>query len=160
MTAVVYLFILFFLCGAMNMAHDRQIHIRSMVQSVKAYQRPSQDMEEAWTVFKKTLVLLYLVKWEHGPKEDFVYLITLAKYIFNKSKRFGTNASAFFDKIAVGGGEGGTGDTFPGPHEAFIFMIFTFLGCIFTLFLYLSLSRHCLDSMSEHLGRIMLLWLA
>ena len=33
-------------------------------------------------------------------------------------------------------------------------MIFTFMGYIFTLFLYLSLSRHCLDSMSEHLGRI------
>ena len=46
----------------MNMAHDRQMHIRSMVQSVKADQRPSQDMEEPWTVFKKTLALLYLVK--------------------------------------------------------------------------------------------------
>ena len=36
-----------------------------------------------------------------------------------------------------GGGGRGTGDTFPGPpkfkgsHEALIFMIFTFLGCIF-----------------------------
>ena len=52
----------------------------------------------------------------------------------------------------VGGGGGwgvGTGDTSPGPHEAFI-----------TIFFYLSwlhlhavsLSWHCLDSMSERLG--------
>ena len=46
------------------------------------------------------------------------------------------------------------GDTSPGPHEVFIFMIFTFMGCIFMLFLYLLLSHHCLDSMSERLGRI------
>ena len=52
-----------------------------------------------------------------------------------------------------GGGGGGTGDTSPGPtsfegpHEAFI--IFTFMCCIFTLFLYLSLSWHCLDSVHE-----------
>ena len=50
-----------------------------------------------------------------------------------------------------GGGGGGTGDTFKGPHEAFIFMIFTIMSCIFTLFLYLS---HYLDSMSKSLGRI------
>ena len=50
-------------------------------------------------------------------------------------------------------GAGGTGlasfpgpQTFKGPHEAFIF---TIMGS--TLFLYLS---NCLDSMSEHLGRI------
>ena len=56
-----------------------------------------------------------------------------------------------------GGGGGGTGilpqgpQTFKGPHEAFIF---TFVGCIFTLFRYVLLSRHCLDSMSEHLYKI------
>ena len=128
----------------MNMAHNRQMHIRSMVQSVKAYQRPSQDMEEAWTVFKKTLVLLYLVKWEHGPKEDFVYLITLAKYIFNKSKRFGTYASAFFNKIAVGVGGGGN-RTILGPMRLLFswflpfwaassrcFFIFHFPGIVWT----------------------------
>ena len=55
---------------------------------------------------------------------------------------------------------GGTGDTSPGPPNfwrapwGFYFMIFTFMGSIFTLFLYLSHSRHCLDSMSECLGRI------
>jgi len=41
-----------------------------------------------------------------------------------------------------------------GPHEAFIFLICTFMGCIFLLFLYFSLSRHCLDSMSKRLGKI------
>ena len=41
--------------------------------------------------------------------------------------------------------------TFKGTHEAFIF---TFMCCIFTPFLYLSLSLHCLHSMSERLGRI------
>ena len=50
-----------------------------------------------------------------------------------------------------GGGAGDTSQTFKGPHEAFIFMIFTIMNCIFALFLYLS---HCLDSMSEHLRRI------
>ena len=35
-----------------------------------------------------------------------------------------------------GGGGGGTGETFPGPHKAFIFMIFTFIDCIPTLFLF------------------------
>ena len=44
--------------------------------------------------------------------------------------------------------------TFKSPHNAFIFMICTFIGCIFTLFLFLSLSQDCLESMSEHLGRI------
>ena len=83
----------------------------------------------------------------------------LPNIFFNKSKRFGTYTSAFFNKIAVGVGGRGEQD-YPGAHEAFIFMIFTFLGCIVTLFFYLSLSRHCLDSMSEHLGRIMLLQLA
>ena len=49
-----------------------------------------------------------------------------------------------------GGGVGGAGVTSPGPpnlfrakgsHEAFkLIFIFTFLGCIFTLFLFLSLS--------------------
>ena len=54
--------------------------------------------------------------------------------------------------------EGGGGvlargpQTFKGPHEAFIFMIFTIMSCIFTLFLCLSL---CLNSMSERLGRIL-----
>ena len=57
------------------------------------------------------------------------------------------------------GGGGGTGatsrglQTYKGPHVAFIFMIFTCMGCFFTL-LYLSLSQHCLDSMSECFGRI------
>ena len=41
--------------------------------------------------------------------------------------------------------------TFKGPHEAFILMIFTFMGCIFMLFLTF---RHCLDSISKCLGRI------
>ena len=54
-----------------------------------------------------------------------------------------------------GGGEQGIlpqgPQTFKGPHEAFIFMTFTIMGCSFMLFLYLS---HCLDSMSERLGRI------
>jgi len=42
--------------------------------------------------------------------------------------------------------EGGQGilsrapQTFKGPHVAFIFMIFTFLGYVFTLFPFLSLS--------------------
>ena len=52
-----------------------------------------------------------------------------------------------------GGGGGGTGilpqgpQTFKGLHEAFIF---TFVGCIFTLFpFFFLLSRHCLDSMSH-----------
>ena len=40
--------------------------------------------------------------------------------------------------------------TFKGPHETFTFMIFTFYG----LFLYVSLSQHCRDSMSECSGRI------
>ena len=44
--------------------------------------------------------------------------------------------------------------TFKVPREAFIFMIFAFMGCIFMQFRYLSLSWHCLDSMSERLGRI------
>ena len=47
--------------------------------------------------------------------------------------------------------EGGDRRFFP---RAFILMIFTFMGCNFTLFLYLSLSRHCLDSKSERLGKI------
>jgi len=46
--------------------------------------------------------------------------------------------------------------TFKGSHEAFIFMIFTVIGCIFTLFPYLSLSQHCPDSISERLGRIII----
>ena len=44
--------------------------------------------------------------------------------------------------------------TFKGPHEALIFTIFSYIGCIFMLFLFLLLSRHCLDSMSERLCRI------
>ena len=59
--------------------------------------------------------------------------------------------------VGVGGG---TGDTSPSslrppnfmwPHEA---LIFIFMGCIFMLSLYFSLSSHCLYSMSECLGRI------
>ena len=46
------------------------------------------------------------------------------------------------------GGEQGIPQTFKGPHEAFIFMILP-LWAAFS-----RLSRHCLDSMSERLGRI------
>ena len=41
--------------------------------------------------------------------------------------------------------------TSKGPHEAFIIMSYSITSCIFMLFLCL---LHCLDSMSEHLGRI------
>ena len=41
--------------------------------------------------------------------------------------------------------------TIKGPNEAFIFMIFTFMGCIFTIFRF---PLHPLDSVSEHWGTI------
>ena len=55
---------------------------------------------------------------------------------------------------------GGAGDTSSGPPNLFRergptrSFSFTFLGCIFMLFLFFRFPVHCLDSMSEHLGRM------
>ena len=52
-----------------------------------------------------------------------------------------------------GGGRGyfpGAPKLLRGPIKLLFSWFFAFIDCIFTLFLYLSLSRHCLDSMSEH----------
>ena len=54
-----------------------------------------------------------------------------------------------------GGGGGGAGGTSPGPPNVLgppcdFYFIFTFLSCFF----FFCFPLHCLDSMSERLGRI------